>query len=185
MVRTEYSYKLILKYFLSAVDESQNGDFGLHAFGSFIKPTPHRAAAPGEFFFVYTTYRKFVYVYTTPGLDSPLATPPSWIKPRRRLWQSPMRHDSCRWKNPSEKRIPGQKHSRQNCLPLKTIPPGMVLSGFGFWSKRPATGLGEKRVSSIEIREIGDKVVGVNLFSLFVLSLCINVHFVYLLRYTF
>ena len=56
MVLTEYSQKLILKYFISTVGESQNEllefDFGFHAFGPFRKLTRHRAATPGAKVFV-------------------------------------------------------------------------------------------------------------------------------------
>ena len=51
MVLTEYSQKLILKYFISAVGEFQNEflefDFGFHTFGPFRKLTWHRAVTPG------------------------------------------------------------------------------------------------------------------------------------------
>ena len=51
MVLTEYSKKLILKYFISAVGEFQNElmefVFGFHVFGTFRKLTRHRAAATG------------------------------------------------------------------------------------------------------------------------------------------
>ena len=56
MVMTEYSQRLILKYFTRAVCELKNEclelDFGFHAFGPFIKLTRNRAAAPGAKFFV-------------------------------------------------------------------------------------------------------------------------------------
>ena len=50
MVLTDDYQKLILKYFISAVGEFQNINFGFHIFGPFIKLAPHGAAAPGAKF---------------------------------------------------------------------------------------------------------------------------------------
>ena len=64
MFLTEYYHKLILQYFISAVGEFLDSDFGFHAFGPFRKRTPHHAATPGAKVFVYITYRQFIYIYT-------------------------------------------------------------------------------------------------------------------------
>ena len=67
MFLTEYSQKLILKYFVNAVGEFQNKrlefDIGFHGFGTLIKITRHQTAAPGAKVFVYITYRQFVYMW--------------------------------------------------------------------------------------------------------------------------
>ena len=81
MVLTEYFDKLILKYYRSAVGESQNSNFGFHEFETFRKLTPHRSAAPGAKVFVYVTYRKIFYMYTAPIFDAPFANSAYRIKP--------------------------------------------------------------------------------------------------------
>ena len=67
----EYSHKLVLEYFISAVGELQNGNFGFHTFGPFRKLTPHCADAPStKGFCLYDIYT-FFYMYTAPGLYAP------------------------------------------------------------------------------------------------------------------
>ena len=57
MVLTEYSQKLILKYFISVLGEFQNKilefNFGFHIFVPFRKLARHLAADPGAKVFVY------------------------------------------------------------------------------------------------------------------------------------
>ena len=85
MALTKYYQKLELEYFISPVDELQNGNFGFHTFGPFRKLTPHCAAATGAKVFVYMTYIKIFFMYTAPGLYAPFENSPSWIKPLRCL----------------------------------------------------------------------------------------------------
>ena len=141
---------MILKYFISAVGEFQNGDFDFHTFGTFVNITRHCADAPGAKVFVCITYRPFFYMCysfhsfgkfrmltqnrsaapecswrqraTAPRLDAFFVNAPSLIN----LWRRPQkfltRKNSCRWKNILAKRIRGKK-PRGKKFPLVNAPP--------------------------------------------------------------